>query len=96
MLQCLSPATSKCAIILSQNYFPKPNPHILTFLHPILLSTTGNALIAANLDLQFDATSSEEQSRPKFCVGYCSGSQGIVGLNNGCRPVSPAAGTSFP
>jgi hypothetical protein len=95
VLQCQLPASSKCAIMLSQNYFPEPNPHILTFLHPILLSTTGDALIAANLDLQFDATtSSEAQSRPKFCVGYCSGSQGIVGLNNGYRPVSPS-GTSF-
>jgi hypothetical protein len=63
--------------MLSQNYFPEPNQHILTFLHPILLSTTGDALISANLDLQFDATSSEAQSPPKFCVGYCYGSQGI-------------------
>ncbi len=95
MLQCLLLATSKCALMLSQNYFPEPNQHILTFLHPILLSTTGDALISANLDLQFDATSSEAQCRPKFCVGYCSGSQGIVGPNNnGCTPVSPA-GTSF-
>jgi hypothetical protein len=55
--------------MLSQNYFPEPNLHILTFVHPILLSTTGDALIAANLDLQFDATSSEAKSWPKFCVG---------------------------
>jgi hypothetical protein len=25
-----------CAIMLSQNYFPEQNRHILTFLHPIL------------------------------------------------------------
>jgi hypothetical protein len=30
------PATAICAIMLTQNYFPEPNRHILTFLHPIL------------------------------------------------------------
>jgi len=63
--------------------YAEPNPHILTFLHPILLSTIGDALVPANLDLQFDATSSEAKSwpKPKFRVWYCSGSQGIVGPN---------------
>ncbi len=29
------PATAKFAIMLSQNDFPEPNQHVLTFLHPI-------------------------------------------------------------
>jgi hypothetical protein len=29
-------AGANCAIILSQNHFPEPNSHVLTFLHPIL------------------------------------------------------------
>jgi len=36
---CLLPAASNCTIMLSQNYFPEPNWHVLTFLHPILLCT---------------------------------------------------------
>jgi hypothetical protein len=32
----LSPATANHAIMLSQNYYPEPNQHILTFLHRIL------------------------------------------------------------
>jgi hypothetical protein len=28
-------ATANCAIMLSKNYFPKPNRYVLTFLHPI-------------------------------------------------------------
>jgi hypothetical protein len=33
----LLPATPNCGIRLSQNHFPEPNSHILSFLHPILL-----------------------------------------------------------
>jgi hypothetical protein len=36
-IAAFSPATAICAITLNQNYFPEPNRHILTFLHPILL-----------------------------------------------------------
>jgi hypothetical protein len=32
----LSPATATCAIMLSQNYFPESNRHILDFVHEIL------------------------------------------------------------
>jgi hypothetical protein len=39
------PATAKCAIMLSQNYFSEPNRHILTFLHPILRAKFGYIFI---------------------------------------------------
>jgi hypothetical protein len=37
LLLCYSPPTTNSAIMLSRNYFPQPNQHILTFLHLILL-----------------------------------------------------------
>jgi hypothetical protein len=37
MLLLLLPATASCTLLLSQNHFPQSNPHILTFLQPILL-----------------------------------------------------------
>ncbi len=30
--------------MLNQNHFGDPNQHVLTFLHPILLSTAGDAV----------------------------------------------------
>jgi len=40
----LLPGTPTCAIVLTQNHFGDPNQHILTCLHPIVLSTAGDAL----------------------------------------------------
>jgi hypothetical protein len=49
VLMCLVLATANCANILSQNHFPEPNRHILTFSINFycadhILSTTGDAL----------------------------------------------------
>jgi hypothetical protein len=38
-LERLLPASAQCVDILGQNYFAEPNCHVLTSLHPILMSS---------------------------------------------------------
>ncbi len=40
----LLPATAKFAVMLSQKDSPEPNPHVLTFLHPMCRITYGAPL----------------------------------------------------